>query len=154
LIAFILSKSLKNAKKWEEQADSHLKTTQHQNSGILIAKLNGQSYRLGPLDRFRTANIGSGTKNTIRIQDKSIFDRHIKIYRKANDLMLKNLARTSVTVNGTEVKSRCKRRLVVPSIIQLNDKTKLNLDVLMQKVKFSENRSTEDEQQKEQESDS
>lgn len=149
LLGLTLYMGIRNANRWKESVNSHLKQTRRQSPGILIAKLNGQSYRLGPVDRFKAAHIGSGPNNSIRITgDKSIKDRHLRIYRKGNGLWLKNLARSSVIANGTEIKSRCKHRLIVPAVIQLNDKAKLNLELLRQKPITPDNRRENNEPEK------
>lgn len=137
----------KKANPWKAKVSSLLKTIRPQNPGTLIAKVNGQTYRLGPINHLNAIHAGRNLKNTIKITDNSIEGRHLKIYRKRNNLMLRNLARTPVMVNGIEVKSRHKLRLVLPSVIRLNDKIKLNLALSKPGVNSTE-RSIEDEQEK------
>ena len=144
-LGLILSKGMRNAKQWKAKVSSHFRKAPRQNSGILVAKLNGQSYRLGQLDRFKAINIGSGPDNTIRVPDKSIQSRHVRIYRKGNNLMLRNLAKSPVRLNGTEVKPGGKHHLVLPSVIKLNDKVQLNLQLVKQTVTTPQNRSTGNE---------
>ena len=74
--------------------------------------------------------------NTIRalLHYAPTSDRHIRIYRKGRRLRLKNLGMTPVTVNGSQVNPKSKHRLVLPSIIRLNDKIKINLSLLKSKV--------------------
>ncbi|MFC1604017.1 FHA domain-containing protein [Planctomycetota bacterium] len=149
LIGLVLFMGLRNANQWKQRVGSHLKKSERQGSGVLLAKLNGQAYRLGQWDRFKAAHVGKDTNNSIRVTgDKSIEDRHLRIYKKGNDLWLRNMARTSVVANGTEIKSRHKHRLVVPAVIQLSEKTKLSLELLRQKTKAPENRRTEHESEK------
>jgi hypothetical protein len=148
ILVLVLFTGLRNANQWKQRAGSYLKQTEHQRSGVLLAKLNGQSYRLGQWDRFKAAHVGKDTNNSIRVMnDKSIEDRHLIIYRKGKDLWIRNLARTSVLANGTEIESRHKHRLVVPAVIQLSDTTKLSLELIRQKS--NPTRRTEHESEKE-----
>ena len=109
-----------------------------------MARLNGQTYSLGRADRINSIHIGSGPKNTIKIPDKSISDRHVQLYRKGNDFMLRNVGASDIAVNGIPVKPKVKHRLVVPSVIKFNDKTKLDLALFRPKAANSEKASSED----------
>jgi hypothetical protein len=149
LFGLALFIGLRKANLWKDRINSYLKQAQYQSSKILLAKLNGRSYRLGQLESFKVAHLGSGLNNAIRVSDKSIKDHHLKIYRKGNDLWLKNLARSSIIANGTEIKPRSKARLVVPAVVQLNDKTKLILELLRQKQNAPEIRRAEHEPENE-----
>ena len=122
----------KKADRWKARINSRLQATQSRDPGILTARLNGRLYRLGRLDHFRAIHVGSGPKNTIRITDDSIERRHLKIYKKGGGLVLKNLARSPVTVNSTEVKSRRKHRLILPAVVTLKENVTLNLDLVNQ----------------------
>jgi hypothetical protein len=130
LLAFVLylvSRALGTARHWQTKVRSRLGKTQPSNRQVLVAELNGQSHRLGDLDRFNAIHVGSGPDNTIKVPDKSIASRHLRIYRKGSSLMLRNLAKSPVRLNGSEVKPGGKRGLVVPSVIDLTEKVKLNL---------------------------
>jgi len=145
LIVVVLLSSLSKARKWKLKVNSRLNNSQQKNQGTLIAKLNGQqTYSLGRPDRINSIHIGSGSKNTIRIPDKSINDRHIAIYRKGNSLMLKNIGTSAVTVNGIQAKPKAKQKLVIPSSIEFNGKLKLKLELLRPKVASPNTRSNED----------
>jgi hypothetical protein len=127
LFGVFLFMARRKANQWKQWVGSHLKHGQQQKSGVLVAKLNGQSHRLGQFERFRVAHLGREKSNAIRSSDKSIENRHLKIYRKGNDLWLKNLAKSPVMANGMEIKPKRSYRLVLPSVINLNERTKLNL---------------------------
>ena len=135
--------AIKNTKRWKTKISSRLKTNKSQHPGVLIANLNGQTYRLGNPERINAIHIGRDEHNTIRTPDKSISNRHLRIYRKGTNLMLKNLGRTPVSINGSRVKPRGKHRLVLPSVIRLNEKTKLNLAILRPKVISQQDRRNE-----------
>ncbi|MHC4757313.1 MAG: FHA domain-containing protein [Planctomycetota bacterium] len=144
LIVAVLLNSLSKARKWKSKVNSRLNNSQQKNQGTLIGKLNGQTYSLGRPDRINSIHIGSGPKNTIRIPDKSINDRHIVIYRKGNSLMLKNIGTSAVAVNGIQAKPKIKQKLVIPSSIEFNDKIKLKLELLRPKIASPNTRSNED----------
>lgn len=133
LVAVLLFSSISKANKWQTGVNSRLKTNQHKEPGTLVAKLNGQPHTLGREDRIGTINIGSGPNNTIRIPDKSISDRHVKIFRNRNGLMLQNIGKTPITVNSSTVKPNAKQRLIIPSVIEFNNKIRLNISVVRPK---------------------
>jgi hypothetical protein len=142
-LVLVISQSIAQARKWDGKVKASQKTARHNDPEVLVATSNGQSYQLGPPSSFHSANIGKGVGNAIRIADDSLEDRHARLYRKRTNFLLKNSARSPVTVNGSQIKPGGKCRLVLPSVIQLNDKTKLNL--LRQKAGPSENRSDKNE---------
>ncbi|HEG43335.1 MAG TPA: FHA domain-containing protein [Phycisphaerales bacterium] len=136
---------IKNARQWKNKVSAKLRGSQKKRPSTLVAKFNGQSYQLGNPDRLNTINIGSGLGNTVRIPDKSISDKHVKIYRKGSNLMLQNIGTTPIAVNNSQLKPRGRQRLVIPSVIQLNDKTRINLMFLKPTTNSPENRSTQNE---------
>lgn len=132
-IVVLFISGLFRANKFKSDIDSRSKNSLQKAPGTLVAKLNGQTYTLGRQDRIGTINIGSGSNNTIRIPDKSISDRHIRIYKKGSDLFLQNIGRTVVTINSTAVKPRSKQRLTIPSIIEFGGKHRINLTLVRPK---------------------
>lgn len=144
IFAALLFNNISKANKWKTGINSRLKTTQQKEPGTLIAKLNGQTHTLGREDRIGTINIGSDNKNTVKISDKSVDGRHVTIYRKGKDLMLKNIGTSAIAVNGLQIKPRAKQRLVIPSVIKFNERTKLNLEISRPKIAGINNRSNED----------
>ena len=132
IIVAILLFNLYKAKKEASKLCSRL-NTQQKTPGTLIAKLNGQTHTLGHEDRIGTIYVGSGPNNTIKIPDKSISDRHVKIFKKRNDLMLQNIGKTPITINSTAIKPNAKQRLITPSVIEFNNKNRLNLSVIRPK---------------------
>ncbi len=84
--------------------------------------------------------------NIIRLMDDSVKDHHLRIYRRGDRLMAQNLANSPIKVNSTEVKPRGRCRVSLPATIQLNDKVKLNLEVLRPKVSRRTNGSASHEQ--------
>ncbi len=141
----VILRGTREARRWRMDMNSRLKKSQPNDDGVLVARLNGQSYRLGKLDSFKSIHVGSDINNTIKISDKSIEGRHLEIFKKDNQLMLRNLASSPVIANNTEVKSGQRHQLVVPSIIQLNDRIKINLELDRPKIVSNENRSNKDE---------
>ncbi|MFC1635462.1 FHA domain-containing protein [Planctomycetota bacterium] len=137
LLAFLslaFFKPMRKAMQWKLRVGSHLKKTLKPEAKILVAELNGQSYRLGRPDRIKAIHIGSGPENTIRVPDKSIQTRHVTIHAKKNNLMLRNVSKYPVTLNGNEIRPGGQHRLVFPSVVRLNDKVKLALRMIKQAV--------------------
>jgi len=133
VVAVLFALGLFRANKFKSDIDSRLKNSLQKSPGTLIAKINGQTHTLGRQDRIGTINIGSGPNNTIRIPDKSISDRHIRIFRKGSDLFLQNIGKTAVTINSAPVKPRSKQRLTIPSTIEFNGKNRINLTLVRPK---------------------
>jgi len=129
-LALLISQSIGQAHKWDTRVKGHLAASASSDPGMLVMRCGDQYYQLGPLDRFRSAHIGPGSKNTIRTPDITTGDRLLKLYRHRQDVMVKNLGAASIIANGIEVKPGRKHRLVVPSVIQVNEKTKLNLELV------------------------
>jgi len=132
---------------WDKKVSSRLKGLPSQDTGTLVAKLNGRTHHLGRLDHLKAVHIGSGPKNTIRVQDKAISERHVRIYRHSRKLMLRNIGRAPIAVSGSPVKPGGKHRIVMPSVIQLNDKTKISLARLRPKAHSGPDRSDENDRQ-------
>jgi len=126
-LVIVISKDMVKAGRWDTRKKGHLASASR-DPKRLVLRYGDYSRELGRVDRFRSIHIGPGKQNTIRTPGSTAGERHLKLYRRGSDVMLKNLATSSVLANGIEVKPKCKQRLVVPSVIQLNDKTKLNLD--------------------------
>jgi hypothetical protein len=145
LLGLTFSKAAKTASQWKTKVRSHFGKVPKPDPETLVAELNGQSYRLGRPDRFKAIHIGSGQENTIRVPDKSIQTRHVTIYRKAHDLLLRNTSRSPVSLNGREVAPGDRRRLVLPSVIALNDNVKLTLRLIRQAINPRRERSINNE---------
>lgn len=146
-IAFVLLGGLRKARRWNARISSRLRSSQTKISGILIAKVNGQTHQLGQFHRFNSAHIGRGSGNSIKIADKDLAERHLKLYKKGNNIMAQNLARSPVTVNGANIKPKQKQRLTLPSVIQLNDKIKVALSILKPSQEPVSNRSDQNGKQ-------
>ena len=148
LFAVVLARSISKARLWKSKVSSHLNSTQQKTPGTLIAKVNGQTHTIGREDRIGTINVGSGTNNTIRIPDKSISNRHVKIFRKRNGLMLQNIGRTPITVNSSVVKPNAKQMLVIPSVIDFDSRNRLYLSVVRPKPIIDTNNDKDNENER------
>jgi hypothetical protein len=126
-LVIVISKDLVKAGRWDTKKKGHLASASHPPKRLVL-RYGDYSRELGRLDRFRSIHVGPGKRNTIRTPDSAGGERYLKLYRRGDDVMLKNLASSSVLANNVEVKPGRKQRLVIPSAIQLPDKTKLNLD--------------------------
>jgi hypothetical protein len=129
-LAFVVSRSIAQARRWDAKRQGHLAKGPSSDPGRLVVRYGEQSYQLGPLKQFRSAHIGPGAANTIRTPDTTPGERHVTIYRRGDNIILRNLAPAPILVNSLEVKPGGRRRLVIPSVIQLNNKTKLNLELV------------------------
>lgn len=145
LLGLTFSRAIRNVKRWKAKVSSHLRKIPNKNSGILVAELNGQSYRLGQPDRLKSIHIGSGPENTIRVPDKSIQAHHVTIYAKDHDLILQNVSKSPVSLNDSEVKPGGKHRIVLPSTIRLNDNVKITLRLIRQDITPGQGRSVSNE---------
>ena len=121
--------SAKHAKQWRERISKHLKVVNAKHQGTIIAKLSGRVYSLGKFEHFPTVHIGSNLNNTIRIYDKNIADRHLMITRKADNLWLKNLSKTSLSTNGIPVKPSDWHILILPAIVTLNENVSIKFEL-------------------------
>ena len=148
LFAVILARGISKARQWKSKVSSHLNSTQQKTPGTLTAKVNGQTHTIGREDRIGTINIGSGTNNTIRIPDKAISDRHVRIFRKRNGLMLQNIGRTPITVNSSVVKPNAKQMLVIPSVIDFDSRNRLYLSVVRPKPIIDTNNDKDNENER------
>jgi hypothetical protein len=137
VLILVISRDVLKAGRWDMQKKEHLASASR-DPKRLIARY-GDDYRdLGRLDHFRSIHVGPGKKNTIRTADSTGGERYLRLYRRGDDVMLKNLANSSVLANNIEVKPGRKQRLVIPSAIQLPDKTKLNLDFVRPDTKAAQ----------------
>ena len=102
--------------------------------GTLIASINGHVHTLGRIDRIGAVNIGKDENNTIRINDASISGRHARIYSKGRNLMLRNIGKTPIMVNGSAVKPNARQILIIPSVIEFNGRNRLNLSIARPKA--------------------
>jgi hypothetical protein len=139
VLVLLFASSISKARKFKTGLTSRLKTTAPKNPGTLLAKINGQTHSLGRPDRMKVINIGSDSRNTIKTPGESISPRHVTIYHKGKDLMLKNVGGSPISVNGLQLKPKAKQKLVIPSVVKLNDKTKVNLTMLKPKPARTEN---------------
>jgi hypothetical protein len=85
----------------------------------LIAFVFDQRYDLGPLDTLGEITIGKGIGSTIYIDNETIEDKHLRIFRNRNGLKVQNLALSPIIVNGSELTHRQKTILDLPADIEL-----------------------------------
>lgn len=85
----------------------------------LIAFVFEQRYDLGPLDALGEITVGKGVGSTIYIDNKTVEDRHLRIFKSGTGLKAQNLATSPVAVNGVELLPRRKTILELPADIQL-----------------------------------
>lgn len=125
---------------WRTKATAGLKDAA-KDDGTLVATLNGQTHHLGRYTQLRTINIGSGTRNTIRVCDKAVSDRHVQVYRKGSRLMVRNLGAKPITVNNLPLAPKDKKLLVLPAVLGLSETATLKLSLVKPKEKVSAGRS-------------
>jgi len=132
VLGCILVQGNQRARQWTTKAKAGLKDNRVP-TDPLVARLNGQIHHLGRIDHLPVIHVGSGPKNTIRIIDKGISARQLKLYRRGRDLMVQNIGTQAVTVNSLALKPRAKQHLVLPAVIQLTESMKMSLSLLRPK---------------------
>jgi hypothetical protein len=131
VVAIVLLRGgFKEARQWTTRMNARLRPRKVQNDGILTLRLNDQPHRLGRLDQIKEIHVGSGEQNTIRIPDKSLADRLLSLYGKANGLMLRNISGAPLNVNGRIVKPRRSTAVVLGSPIKLNERFTLTPELV------------------------
>ena len=85
----------------------------------LIALVFDQRYELGSLDTLGEITIGRSIGSTIYIDNETIEDKHLRIFRNHNGLKVQNLALSPIIVNGSELAHRKKAILDLPADIEL-----------------------------------
>ena len=123
-IALILYATSKSTSKSTSQkaADSDENKQYH-----LIAFVFDQRYDLGPLDALSEITIGRGIGSTIYIDNGTIEDKHLRIFRNRNGLKVQNLAPSPIIVNGSELTHRQKTFLDLPADIELTPEVTLTV---------------------------
>lgn len=116
LIVFSYSKSTTGPRAFDQTDDN----IQYR----LIAFLANQKYDMGPLDALGEITIGNGIGSTIFIDEETIEDKHVRIFKSRKGLKIQNLADSPIIVNGLELTHRRKTILNLPVDIELtNDVT-------------------------------
>jgi hypothetical protein len=126
-IGLLLIRGSRRARQVREKLRGLLKNRRPINGGMLIATINGLTRQLGRLSRLRSVYVGSGARNTLRITEKGVSDRHLCLYQKAGKLMLQNLSSKPITISGSAVQSKAKRPLALPAVIELTENVRLRL---------------------------
>lgn len=121
--------SAKYAQQWHQKISKHLSSIAPKQLGTILAKLNGRTFSLGKFNHFSTVYVGSGSKCLIKINEKNITDKHLKITRKSDKLWLKNLSNSNLIVNGIIAKPSSKCRLVLPSIVNINENISIKFEL-------------------------
>jgi hypothetical protein len=110
----------------------------------LIALVFDQRYDLGASDEISEITIGKGIGSTIYIDNETVEDKHLRIFRNRNGLKVQNLAPFPVTVNGIELTPRRKTILDLPADIQLTPEVTVTiLSELLEMDKEVNSRATE-----------
>jgi hypothetical protein len=85
----------------------------------LIAFYGDHRYDLGPLDALGEILIGSGLGSTIYIDNETVEDKHVRIFKSRRELKIQNLACSPIIINGLELTHRRKSILDLPVDIEL-----------------------------------
>jgi hypothetical protein len=133
VLGYLIAQDNRRARQRRARAKAGLKNNNTRTDGIVVAKVNGRTHHLGKLNQLPTIHIGSGVRNTIRIPDEGVSDRHIRLYRKGTDLMIQNIGAKPIAVNSLSLPPKAKQRLVLPAIVELTEKTKLHFSLLRPK---------------------
>ena len=99
-----------------------------------MVTVNGQSYPLGPYQRFSSIHLGRGVGNTIKRSDEGIDDRHLRLFKKGADLMIHNLSKTPFVAGGKTVRPGHKEPLTLPTTVQITEKIRMTVAVVKPKT--------------------
>jgi hypothetical protein len=127
--AIAVARGLVAARRWRIKVDASLQRVPRQAKlpEVLLAQVNGQTYRLGAVNGLRPIHVGARQDNVIRLTDPAIAPRHLRLFSSRRGLMVRNLARTPVLVNGSELRPRRKVQLALPAAVKLGEKATLDL---------------------------
>lgn len=126
IVVFFIASLLLSSK--QKQAFKKQSSDKVQPPPTLIAKYNGQTYRLGPIHLLRTTYIGSKLGSTIKISDPSMLPHHVCLYVKRGQLYIQNLAKKPIKVNSLELAGGKKTVLLPPTVLQLSDTIKITFE--------------------------
>ncbi|MBC8481891.1 MAG: hypothetical protein H8D47_04420, partial [Planctomycetes bacterium] len=93
----------------------------------IIAECDGIQYDFGPENTITNSIIGTSYASIIPLNDSSIEEEHIRLFRKLGKLHIKNLASVPITVNNLSLNSGSKEQLLLPARIQLSDTVRIGL---------------------------
>ena len=140
MLRYLFSGGNKKAKELITRRTTLSKDKQ-KNDGMVVATVNGRTHHLGTKSRLTVINIGSGVNNTIRIPEKGVSNRHLRIYRQNSKLMIQNTGAAPVTMSGRQLKPKEKQPLTLPVTIEFTKNAQLKLSLLNPKDKATSERS-------------
>lgn len=85
----------------------------------IVAYAGDQRQDLGDMDTITEITIGRDLGSTMYIDNESVSDTHVRIFKGRKALKVQNLAGASVTINSTELPPKAKMRLALPADIEL-----------------------------------
>ncbi|MCP4608780.1 MAG: VWA domain-containing protein [Planctomycetes bacterium] len=129
LVGVVFLINYKDAKNWSKKIKSKLKKTAKKITDRVIVRIGDRVQHLGRLNQIKIIHFGSGSKNTVRIHDKSIDDRHLQLSRKKDVLWLKNLSSKTAQINGIPLQPGKTGRIPLPSIIKLSDSVTIKIEL-------------------------
>jgi len=148
-LASFIAEDGRRAKKRREQAKAVRKNNRSQTDGIVIVKVNDQTHHLGKRNQLPVIHIGSGKRNGVRVFDRGVSDRHVRLYRKGSDLMVQNVGAAPIRVNNLPLPPKARQRLLLPTIVELTENTKLHFSLLRPKESAPAGKETNHEHAKE-----
>ena len=129
LLVAVLAGGASKARHWKSKVGFHLNSTQQKTPCTLTATVNDQKYHLGRIDKIGQIHIGSSPQNTIRIYDKAVAARHLRIFRRFGSLWMKNLSSKTAFVNGVPLKPAKKVIIRPPCNIKIHDSITIKLQL-------------------------
>ncbi len=111
LIVFLSGKSATKSRA-TDQTDDNIPSH-------LVAFYGDHRHDLGSLDALGEILIGRGIGSTIYIDNETVEDKHIRIFKSRRELKIQNLACSPIIINGLELTSRRKSILNLPVDIEL-----------------------------------
>jgi len=126
--------AIRRASRMSSAFRSRFGASKRELAGTLVVEINGQSYPLGPYQRFSSIHLGRGVGNTIKLGEEGIEEQHLRLFKKGDDLMIHNLSKTPLVAGGKTVQPGHKEQLVPPSTIQISEKTRMTVTVVKPKA--------------------
>ena len=94
---------------------------------ILMVRVNGRLHRIGDFRHFKSFHIGSAPENTIRLDDKVVAPRHVRIFRRRGKLLVRNLAKDSLVINGQQLWQHKQCQLTLPAVLTVAEDVSVHL---------------------------
>lgn len=129
IITVLLLVKYRQARIWASKIKSPSTKYPEQRAERLMVRIGDRTQHLGRLRQLGKLYIGSGPRSAIRIHDKSVADRHLKLQRRGEALWLTNLSSRPTAVNNIPLPPGKSSRLSLPAVVTLSDAVTIKLEL-------------------------